>query len=213
MKKSYAVGEDGYVSVSFGTPSARAPKRVNVVFAKRHKEKEDIIEQEDIAEQEDIIDPEIEIDTLPENTILSDTKIKSIPVEEDDATDDGHADSTPPMQLYGKLRCDLGAVAEEEDYDEGPPNDNLCYCITIPSKPSPTVSQLKHEFLKAMGREAPLKSVLVYHVSYQNGLKFGLGDVRYPDGRVGRFLDSDTKPLDYYNITNGNFFEIDIKVR
>lgn len=115
-------------------------------------------------------------------------KILRESVEEDDSSD---------VTLFAKYKI----------YEAGSTSTR---CVQIEIDSESTIADMKNAFYEAIGVKKP--NMKFYHVSYSNGMKFGLGDIKKEDGKVGRFLDpfSDSKPIASQNIENGSMFEIDI---
>lgn len=109
-------------------------------------------------------------------------------IEEDDSSD---------VTLFAKYKV----------YESGSTSTR---CVQIEIDSESTVLDMKNAFYEATGiKKAGMK---FYHVSYSNGMKFGLGDIKKEDGKVGRFLDpfNDSHPISSHKIENGSMFEIEI---
>ena len=153
---------------------------------------------------DDNSDNNLEIETLDHDVVNEETNVV---IEEDCGEEDVHY----PNMFYGKLRT-LNSEIKEEDFDEGYDANNICHHITLPSFPSPTIAQLKMEFLKVMGKEAQLKNVLIYRLHYPKvGEDVDDSEIVLPDGRRGQLLEQNSKTVADFNITNGDFFEIEIR--
>lgn len=128
--------------------------------------------------------------------------ILEIDTVEREIQDDQTSDQ-PGLFFYGKRRQYVEIDINDTQMD------NTCIQIIVPSSPEPTIGKLKSEFAKALATKE--KGMLLYHLSYKNNVKFGMGDIRLPDGRIGRFLDPDYKTISHFDIKSGDFFEIDFK--
>lgn len=109
------------------------------------------------------------------------------------------AAATQPLQLYGKIRS-------HDDEASG-----QCYQVNATS--TTTVGSLMKMFAKVLfdngQTETSQAQMILHHISYDNVSKFGLGDIRLPDGRVGRLLNDDNKTLVSLGIKHGDLFEMD----
>lgn len=115
----------------------------------------------------------------------------------------------------------------QEECDDGDSEDNISLfarfkvkgkkgivkCIPVTISPESSILQLKSLFAEQLGDDCPITSLKFYHVSYKNATKFGVGDIRTADGKVGRLLDPfhDKKMISTMNIADGDFFEIEMK--
>lgn len=128
--------------------------------------------------------------------------------------DEGDISGTP-LVLYGKKQS-KNEIIEDEYYDgEEVPNsnENICFQITIPTIPPPTVGDLKKKFLNAMSEKSNIRDVCIYKVSFLANPKIeDLKDEDIPlsGGRIGRLLEPDTENLNVFNIQAGDFFELEI---
>lgn len=145
------------------------------------------------------------------------------------STDSDEAEQAQTLSRNQKIKLAESGIDlnVQEDCDEGDSEDNISLfarfkvkgkkgvvkCIPITINPESSVLQLKSLFAEQLGDECPITSLKFYHVSYKNATKFGVGDIRTADGKVGRLLDPfhDKKMISTMNIADGDFFEIEMK--
>lgn len=123
-------------------------------------------------------------------------------VEEDDPVISNvaeGAENPPTLHLYGKIRSHDAEVSSQ------------CYQIT--ALPTNSVARLCEIFRGALSKveqkEYEKADMIIHHISYANVIKFGVGDIKLPDGRVGRLLKDEKKTLEDIKIKNGDLFELD----
>ena len=137
---------------------------------------------------------------------------KPIPKVEEEDCDDALATATnapqksrtvattpQPLQLYGKIRTHDDEASSQ--------------CYQVNATLTTTVGQLVNMFKKVLSEndleENSKAEMILHHISYDNVSKFGLGDIRLPDGRVGRLLNDKSKVLASLGIKHGDLFEMD----
>lgn len=133
---------------------------------------------------------------LPEKPVKV-SKPRVIVAEEDEVVN--QQEKEEPLHLYGKIRSHDSEVSSQ--------------CYQIAALPSNSVSRLAELFRKALSKDEQKEyepaTMIIHHISYANQVKFGVGDIRLPDGRVGRLLNDEKKTLESMKIKNGDFFELD----
>lgn len=102
--------------------------------------------------------------------------------------------------------CDVTLFAKYVVHESG---NSSTRCVQIEIDSGSTIGEMKNAFIDAIGIKK--QNTKFYHFSYANAAKFGLGDIRKEDGKVGRFLDPhyDMNLISSQNIENGSMFQID----
>lgn len=103
--------------------------------------------------------------------------------------------------------ADITLFAKYKVYESGSTSTR---CTQIEIDSDSTIGDMKNAFYEAIGVKKP--NMKFYHISYSNGMKFGLGDIKKEDGKIGRWLDpsNDSNLLSKQKIENGSMFEIEI---
>lgn len=185
MSFPYELTQDGFCKIKF-LPRPKRQIQPILIF-----EDDSTGDVSPVAEEK-VNECAVEGTTEPVNQIFS--RAPTIPR-------DPSRDTNFPMSLFGRLATPHNAEGVQK---------STCYHVSV--TPNVSVAELKTAFRNSLP-ERPQAStkMTLHHVSYANNLKFGLGDIRLEDGRIGRFLDPEGARLSSFGIKNGDFFEISLK--